>query len=510
MTSYTLNEVKSYARKFISKVLPLDPESVAQIVDYAISSLHTREAVSRHFMDLLGETSEVLDFITKFSDMLFGNDTKKTVKVVNKKSNPLSGDIAWSKNNASNHKNTQKSARLAHNTSRGVNTSELIDQIPSHEQLRKKHAKKTLNSLKDLDSALNELDVSDKSGLKESKEVVRICNCNATRHPLFTMFPNCLNCGKIICVKEGFQPCSYCGKPLLTNAERLELVGILQQEKDELLGKKTSERSNSQNHQNKKKKKKKVIKISINSAGTNNYRIQERAFKRIERKRELEMKKEEAIKEKEELNKQIKAEEEKTKQVKMKSKDNVKDEELVKAEARLDKLLDFQANGAERTNIIDEASDYDLPTASYNLWASPLERALQLKRQQKQMRIQREDEERRSGRGKKVVNISIRNGKAYLHEVKGSESSDRDNSEDRDIKDLTSQLRKEKTDELEEKSQHVWDYESDQRKWSRPVYVGKLDKKKDEKEKESIASKHAVQLGDDEAQEDAIFSMIGV
>lgn len=57
-----------------------------------------------------------------------------------------------------------------------------------------------------------------------------------------------------------------------------------------------------------------------------------------------------------------------------------------KAKAHRDKLLDFQANNARRTVVHDEAADFDVPSAGTNMWASPSERAQQLKKQQRLLR----------------------------------------------------------------------------------------------------------------------------
>jgi hypothetical protein len=62
------------------------------------------------------------------------------------------------------------------------------------------------------------------------------------------------------------------------------------------------------------------------------------------------------------------------------------DEASEKAKQHRDKLLGFQAQNARRTQIHDEAADYDVPSAGTNMWASPAARAKQLKKQQKILR----------------------------------------------------------------------------------------------------------------------------
>jgi hypothetical protein len=39
-----------------------------------------------------------------------------------------------------------------------------------------------------------------------------------------TISPNCLTCGKIICVQEGPGPCTFCGTPVLSKEQQLELI----------------------------------------------------------------------------------------------------------------------------------------------------------------------------------------------------------------------------------------------------------------------------------------------
>ena len=46
---------------------------------------------------------------------------------------------------------------------------------------------------------------------KGSADVRLVCDCFGTVHKALT---NCLNCGKIVCEKEGYGPCSFCGYPV--------------------------------------------------------------------------------------------------------------------------------------------------------------------------------------------------------------------------------------------------------------------------------------------------------
>jgi len=63
-------------------------------------------------------------------------------------------------------------------------------------------------------------------------------------------------------------------------------------------------------------------------------------------------------------------------------------EKLAAAKRHRDKLLSFQANNARRTRVHDEAADFDTPSSGQNVWATPMERAMELKKQQKVLREQ--------------------------------------------------------------------------------------------------------------------------
>jgi hypothetical protein len=81
------------------------------------------------------------------------------------------------------------------------------------------------------------------------------------------------------------------------------------------------------------------------------------------------------------------------------------------AKAHRDKLLQFQAQNARRTKVVDETADFETPNVASTLWMTPTQRALALKKQQ---RIQREmDEKARPEWEKKktVMSLDIKGGK---------------------------------------------------------------------------------------------------
>ena len=89
-------------------------------------------------------------------------------------------------------------------------------------------------ALSDLDSAIRSLEIQTNPSLMGAEDDARRkCPCMATRHPLLDMAPNCLNCGKIICVKEGLGPCTFCKSPLLSSDELHKMLRVLKDERGE-------------------------------------------------------------------------------------------------------------------------------------------------------------------------------------------------------------------------------------------------------------------------------------
>ena len=86
-------------------------------------------------------------------------------------------------------------------------------------------------ALSDLESAIRTLEIQTNPTLSAQDGSKRKCNCMATRHPLLDAAPNCMNCGKIICVKEGIGPCTFCNTPLLSADETQSMIRILREER---------------------------------------------------------------------------------------------------------------------------------------------------------------------------------------------------------------------------------------------------------------------------------------
>ncbi|OQO02100.1 hypothetical protein B0A48_11652 [Cryoendolithus antarcticus] len=202
-------------------------------------------------------------------------------------------------------------------------------------------------ALSDLDSAIRVLEVQTNPSLASDSAAdlkKRQCNCMATRHPLLDIAPNCTNCGKVICVKQGLGPCTFCNTPLLSPDEITKVLRVLKDERGE-------ERMKANNATQKRAD----VAIGKPRAFTGRDFIASTSARPSPLSSAP-------------------------------TSDVESDSADTKAKAHRDRLLTYQANNARRTQVHDEAADYDLPTAGTNMWASPQERAQQLKKQQKVMR----------------------------------------------------------------------------------------------------------------------------
>ena len=204
--------------------------------------------------------------------------------------------------------------------------------------------------LSELDSAIRTLEISTNASLLDNEK--RKCNCIGTRHPLLAAAPNCLHCGKVICVKEGLGPCTFCGKPLLSAVEVQGMIRELREER-----------------------------------GREKMALDASSHRRAEVARKPAP---------------FTAPRENT---------DFSPAEL-KAKEHRDRLLGFQAQNARRTTVRDEAADFETPmTGGGNIWASPAERAKILKKQQKVLSEQEWNARPEYEKRRQVVSIDLVKGK---------------------------------------------------------------------------------------------------
>ncbi|KAL2214718.1 zf-C2HC5-domain-containing protein [Sarocladium strictum] len=408
----------------LSKLLPLPNEELQQVIDYA-ETLPKDEAAS-HFTNLLGDSPQAIEFISSFNARRQGPATSSkpqpaptpAPQATASSSQPKKGGAkkkqkaplhtpearrldtgyvptgtAYNKKNADLEYIPQRgvSAPTSHQGSRsatpkppqpsaakqttaaGYLISEAIHKPkPKSNPVSRSSTPKPNSSnttkisitggtpmigasaaIADLDAAIRALEISTNPTLDDV--ATRKCDCVATRHPLQTAAPNCLSCGKVICVKEGLGPCTYCGNPLLSSEE---VQGMVRELKEE--------------------------------------RGRERMAADAEAHRRPAVSK-------------TPAPFSKPREAESSSTSNMTEAEA-KARQHRDKLLNFQAQNAQRTTVRDEAADFDATRAG-NMWATPEDRAKQLKHQQKLMREVEWNAKPEYEKRRQVVSIDLVGGK---------------------------------------------------------------------------------------------------
>ncbi|KAF2689050.1 zf-C2HC5-domain-containing protein [Lentithecium fluviatile CBS 122367] len=429
-------DLATWALPQLAKILPLDEESLQQVILYT-ETLSDREAAD-HLQNFLGDSPQALEFITSFnnrrrqkaaagsSQALASNDISEVPKArPRKKKPPLSKLLpprqpenygntsgAYVKKDEDDYiagqsrsKAVKSSAFALSNKpvavqkpstsgtstpkSRGISSAPPAPKLPpsaagqlisdtkssrnSSPKPKAKGAKVNVaggtpmhgasTALSDLESAIRALEIQTNPTLAAAQDSSkRKCNCMATRHPLLEAAPNCMNCGKIICVKEGIGPCTFCNSPLLSADEIQSMVRVLREER----GKE---------------------KMSANNAGQKRAEVAmaPRPFSTPRG----------------------------TTPVSSNPASDVEseNEKLANAKQHRDKLLAFQAQNARRTKVHDEAADFETTTAGLSMWASPQERAMQLKRQQKALREQEFNARPEYEKRKVVASIDLVGGK---------------------------------------------------------------------------------------------------
>lgn len=402
-------DLSSWALPRLSQLIPLDEESLKQIVDYSASL--SKDACADHLKNFLGDSPAALEFITSFnarrndrppvassaqSYTPAATNTQERPKGKNKKEKkPLHsagpprrpenyGDVGggyMKSQHGEDYMSASKPAvhapglsapgssasSRAHSPQPAASSKPppsasgpvLSDMLPNVRSKTSKPSRQgggggSSGSSSKQGGSLTANNISDLTAAIAMLEVStnptlgsekRKCNCYATIHPLFDPAPNCINCGKIICSLEGLQPCSFCGTPLLSADEIQSMIKELRAERGQ---EKMRAHNESVHHDSGPK----PMGTPLAVPG-----------------------------------------------------------QLDAARAHRDKLLQFQAQNARRTKVVDEAADFETPNVASTLWMSPAQRALALKKQQ---RIQRELEEKARPEWEKkktVMSLDIKGGK---------------------------------------------------------------------------------------------------
>ncbi|KAK6499481.1 hypothetical protein TWF506_004111 [Arthrobotrys conoides] len=430
-----LSDLTSWAVPRLSSLLPLPEDELQQVISYAATSpdLANPSAIATHFTDLLGSSSECLSFIEEFnrrrfpaapstskprqsntrddsdapprwnrkgtkkkeplnklppvrkientfsgsSENLAGKVYKKedlddymstSRKTMASNSNPTSKPTSQTPSRSTtpnpptgpsmSSKSNSTAAPVTHlpqkqPAQQGMLTSDLLNKkktskpkpttvsVPANTTMRAPSS-----TLSDVSSALRSLELQTNPTLANTHTLPvekRRCNCSGRKHELLLAAPNCLHCGKIICIKEGLAPCTFCGHDLISSEDMEAMRRILRDEQ-------SKEKTNAHNAGHRKAETTKTTavyasKVNPSAGGINHLSGPTPAMSA-----------------------------------------SGSSAALASAMEQRDKLLGFQSSSAKRTRIIDQAADWETPDSGVNMWATPQERALQLREQQRKMR----------------------------------------------------------------------------------------------------------------------------
>ena len=464
----------SWAKAQLTQLLPLDDESLRQIIQHAQSL--PKDAASENLKSLLGDSPKAFEFISSFNlrrpDSPSGSAHKghgsgsldaalKPTPKHNKKRQPFNhlppprkvdnrdeGLRAYQKQDQSNYmpakskqpntfalqatpdatqaavpmrpspaidatvstsaanlrpatlppsaagpliSDSRKSSRAASPVKSGAGAPKTTINITGGASMRG-----ASTTLSELDSAIRSLEIQTDPTKVVSSDAgnrKRRCNCGAQRHALLAAAPNCLSCGKIICAKEGLGPCTFCGAPLLSSKEIHDMIRVLKEERGK-------ERQNEHNAAHKRADVGKAPRPFASSNTTPVASVPGSGY--------------------------------------ASDADGATDKSLDVAKAHRDQLLKFQAENAKRTQIRDEAADYETPDMGLSMWASPVQRAQQLKRQQKILKEQEWNAKPEYEKRKMVMSLDVRGGKAVrrMQEVSREEATEGSDTDEVDLPEI--------------------------------------------------------------------------
>ncbi|CCU74735.1 C2HC5 finger protein/Zinc finger, C2HC5-type [Blumeria hordei DH14] len=379
----------------LSKLLSIPDSHAQEILDYA-ATLSKDEAVN-HFREFLGNSLEMRNFISAYELQREGSMTSQNTgapanvtRISNKNTashkSMSKGVPATSTSKISQKKMTQNDYTAAskktqfgtstHSSNPSGPIAHPSNLYPGLNQSKEKNARNgspafpnkvkiaisggqsmhgTSTTISEIEAAIRSLEISTNSSLSSQDPSKRACNCIATQHPLLTAAPNCLSCGKVICVKEGFGPCTYCGEPLLSAVEVQKMISVLREDcgREKMLANDQRQKHATASSNSKPFPQSQPINTQISRA-------------------ELE------------------------------------------ARTHRDKLLAFQAQNAKRTTVRDEVAEVNVDLAAVErdmIWATPVERARALKKQQKLLQEQEWNARPEYERKRMVVSLNVVGGK---------------------------------------------------------------------------------------------------
>ncbi|KAL6933061.1 uncharacterized protein HGUI_01144 [Hanseniaspora guilliermondii] len=452
-------EAKEYAIKYILNHFPYiaaNEAEAARLIDQVIDKNNSE--IDIFFESFFGKDKEATELTNKFKDLLNkqniqskaslnytnnlkpkGTVTRKSHKQNNKNGNTTSEILLKKIDQIKQKQQKNKKPNETPNENIGIRivkdsdvknfkkslTNDHVSGLPTNLQ-QFENTPMTEESIdamsKYFSNMVSELQVQNQE-IKGKDDYV-VCGCQSIKHGLYTLAPNCLQCGKIICNLEakqsGGEYCVFCKKPLLSEDQIKNYLALLELDKLNIKKKKTSE----QLQQLINDKRKYYTNLTSTKKGKNNgsltFNVQGRyqdknvvskqvdmilsqSSKRDQSVKEMLAKDEDIISLKNEL-------EVLDLEIINKTSRMDEDKQLKDAKSRLDKLLNFQNTSEERTKIIDVAGEFDFGVSGDVKDAfegTAEERALKMKLKQRNLKLLREQKLQQSGKGKNEVVFEV-------------------------------------------------------------------------------------------------------
>ncbi|KAI9809115.1 MAG: hypothetical protein M1825_002404 [Sarcosagium campestre] len=419
-----MSSLSAWAVPQLQRLLPLPESDLLQIIEY--SSSQTPQDAADHLKNLLGDSARSLEFITSFN-------TRRNKTQSSDKSNSTGSNRQTQRQTTAS---SQPSSAKSHNarpskpppSASGPLISDLRSDYPSSSttppSASSKHSPRSSSpkttkptsvqisggtpmhgastALQDLEDAIRTLEISTNPSKSSQRKA---CPCYATRHPLLTAAPNCLRCGKVICVKEGLGPCTFCNAPLLSPHDLQAMIRSL---RDERGREKVAVNNAAQGHRLPKQQRTDMARRLGGSGNSGPFQPAKHGVTNHDHDHGY--------------NNDTDDGDDKDRST----------QKLIEAQQHRDKLLGYQSTSAQRTRVHDEASDFDTPAAGTSMWASPQERALQLKRQQNVLRQQEWHARPAYEKRRAVASIDLVGGKVVrrMVDVKMPSFDDPDHEDD--------------------------------------------------------------------------------
>ncbi|KAJ3189775.1 hypothetical protein HDU85_000059 [Gaertneriomyces sp. JEL0708] len=373
------DNLENWAADRLSLLLGLGEEDVRPMIPY-LMSIPTAEELSQHLSGILGDDPLAVEFIQDFNVKRFPPIQKQGAWLsqlkVKEEQKPALVEQAQETANAQNgyrrataEEGRSNAGSLPPSADGSLVSDRLYRKNAVHGKAKKAGRKDKVN-IDNIQSTLDDIEGMVKVGNAPAGFGGRVvCECLAAKHGLVT---NCLNCGKIVCRLEGPGPCPCCGTPVTSKQQQL----VLLQEKAK------TERS------------KPKTKDSFSRA-----RYGQAAGAQVPRAAAVvqgpqivdTMQFPDLMTEKER-------------------------QDLERAQAQAEKLLDFQRNSAARTKVHDEASDFDFQQQASNKWLSAEERADAQAKAREHERQQEEQKRRR------VITLDLVNKRVLTEKVSPKKS----------------------------------------------------------------------------------------